>query len=151
MTTTDPAADSHPWDQKRGESDDAYAHFMVYLNHGPARSLESAYASWVIQKNSRTAENSEKQPPKTWWSEAKRFDWRSRPPVPRGQRLRRRRLVPRREETGRRRPQRLPGRHPPHQQDPAGRPDGRDQRHAGPIRLGLFWNSPAQPRSTRMG
>ena len=63
------------WEQLQGESNEAYARFLVYRNLGIGRTLVQAYelATGKVQKGSKRVHASGQ-----WQREAKDFNWQSR-------------------------------------------------------------------------
>ncbi len=63
------------WEQREGESNAAYARFLMYRNLGPTRSIDAAYRQH--QSGRAKATKSRKKPyvPGQWIDDAARFDW----------------------------------------------------------------------------
>src|SRR5262245_60895581 len=62
----------NPWDQLPGESDAAYARFLVYRNLGPQRTIDAAYNS---QSPVDPKSPKRHQAPGSWRKDSKRFAW----------------------------------------------------------------------------
>ncbi len=65
-----------PWDQLEGEPDPAYAHFLVYRNLGPARSLDAAYAT--VASNRVKSRQRQNRPSGSWAKESAVYRWAER-------------------------------------------------------------------------
>ncbi len=65
-----------PWDQLEGESDAAYARFLIYRNLGPARSLNVAY----LAANPKAIKGNKRQgsAPGQWTRDSVQFNWPER-------------------------------------------------------------------------
>jgi len=69
------------WEQRDGEPDAAYAHFLVYRDLGPARSLDAAYAAWRRLGPAGPAAERRETPalsPANWHRESKQWSWGDR-------------------------------------------------------------------------
>jgi hypothetical protein len=64
------------WDQLPGESDAAYARFLVYRNLGPARSLDKAYTAQHDDKASKGVKR--RQVSGQWYRDSVEHEWRRR-------------------------------------------------------------------------
>jgi hypothetical protein len=71
MMTTDA---TKPWDQCEGESDAAYARFLIYRNLGPSRSLDLAYRT-VQEGQDGAPEGAERRAPGRWHNDSRTFAW----------------------------------------------------------------------------
>src|SRR5262249_19161052 len=75
-----------PWDRRRGESNSAYAHFLLYRNLGPARSIDRAYAAYqatsevndIATDEDAARRGKTRRAPGNWWKEAAAYEWESR-------------------------------------------------------------------------
>lgn len=63
----------HPWDQRKGESGEAYNRFLIYRNLGPARTLDAAYRLFAGAED-----GGKRQAPGCWWEEYREREWRER-------------------------------------------------------------------------
>lgn len=74
------------WDQMEGEPSDAYAHFLVYRNLGPARTVDDSYnAAFPVapkkvapKARSRRPEAKPLRASSTWWRESRDYEWKER-------------------------------------------------------------------------
>ena len=71
------------WDQMEGEPSDAYAHFLVYRNLGPARTVDDAYnaafpSKPAPKKRSRRPDAKPLRASSAWWREARDYEWKER-------------------------------------------------------------------------
>jgi hypothetical protein len=57
------------WDQLPGESNSAYARFLIYRNLGPARTLDAAYQSTVEKSKKKQSISGQ------WTKDSTVFDW----------------------------------------------------------------------------
>src|SRR5262249_35861888 len=65
------------WAQRDGEPDAAYAHFLLYRDLGPARSLDEAYRQWVRLHDPDRSGQFQRRPG-SWIEDSSRWDWPDR-------------------------------------------------------------------------
>jgi hypothetical protein len=61
------------WDQQEGEPDAAYAHFLIYRNLGPGRSLDAAYVT--ANPAARRSKTQQGRAAGNWGAESSRWHW----------------------------------------------------------------------------
>lgn len=61
--------ESKPWDQQNGETREAYAAFWAYLELGPQRSIDKAWAG------TKQGQNRDKRAPSYWGEWSKKWCW----------------------------------------------------------------------------
>jgi hypothetical protein len=66
-----------PWDQLEGESNEAYARFLVYRNLGPTRSVLLAYAA-LRPDAPESKKKQTRSASRIWWDNYRAFHWKDR-------------------------------------------------------------------------
>lgn len=67
-----------PWDQIRGEDDEAYAAFLIYRNIGMRRTLRKAYCHFLETHDGYTGGHKELNLPRSWRAASVSFFWKER-------------------------------------------------------------------------
>jgi hypothetical protein len=65
-----------PWEQQKGEPNDAYSHFLAYRNLGPGRTIDAAYSLAKAPRRGMTRQTSAaKRAPGNWDLESVKWNW----------------------------------------------------------------------------